>query len=119
MRFYSSVLLALTAAIAGCSRSPAKISLTNGSSVTVSNVQIAGEHFSLPVGAVTPGMSMSFTLSRPGEENVWVTFESDGHPFDSRGKGRPNLFEVGPRHPLSLTIGADLKVISSSDIKSH
>jgi hypothetical protein len=119
MRFYGNILIAVAALIAGCSRGPAKISLTNGSSVTVSNVQVAGEHFAQPLGLLTPGTSIGFTLSRASENNVWVTFEANGQALDSRGKGRPNFFEVGPRHPLSLTIGTDLNVVSSNSTKSQ
>jgi hypothetical protein len=113
MRFQSSVLITLAAMLAGCSRGPAKISLSNRSSVTISNVCVSGEHFAQPLGSLTPGMSMSFALDRPSADDVWVTFESDGQSFDSRGKSRPDFFAVGPGHPLSLTIGADLKVLSS------
>jgi len=118
MRLYGSIVIALAAVLAGCSRGPAKVSLTNGSSVTLTNVCVSGEHFGQRLGSLTPGMSMSFALDRRSANDVWVSFESDGRSFDSRGKGRPNFFEVGPGHPLSLTIATDLKVVSSSDIKS-
>lgn len=113
MRFYRSVLIALTVVLAGCSRGPAKISLTNRSSVTISNVCVSGQHFAQLLASLTPGMSMSFALDRPSENDVWVAFESDGQSFDSRGKSRPDFFAVGPGHPLSLTIGDDLKVVPS------
>jgi hypothetical protein len=101
------------------SRSPAKVTLTNGSSMTVSNVQVDGEHFGQFLGTMTPGMSMSFTLTKPSEKEVWVFFDAAGQSFDSRGKKRTNYFEASSRHPLSLIIEADLSVISSRSIKSH
>jgi hypothetical protein len=119
MRFYTIILIAIAAATTGCSRGPAKISVTNDSSVTVSNVMVCGQHFSQSIGSMTPNMSASFALTSRSETNVWLYFETDGKEVDSRGKKRPNYFKASSRHPLSLTIGADLSVTSSSGINSH
>lgn len=107
------------------SRGPVKITLTNGSSITVTNVQVDGEHFAQFLGTMTPGMIMSFTLSRPSEKNIWVTFNANGQTFESRGKiesgVKPDLiyFNASSRQPLSLTIGTDLRVVSSGNVKRY
>jgi RNA polymerase sigma factor (sigma-70 family) len=105
---------------------PAMISITNASSVTVSNVMVCGEHFSTGAGMngliMTPNMSATTTLTPYGlfsANKVWLFFDFDGKQFDSRGKFRPIYYEVSSRHPLTLTIGADLSVTSSSGINSH
>jgi RNA polymerase sigma factor (sigma-70 family) len=106
-------------------RHPAEISVTNASSVTVGNVIVCGEHFSASIGTMIPTMSVNSTLTSFGlysETNVWLYFEANGKEFDSRGKQplrkRAKYFEVSSRHPLTLTIGADLSVTSPSGINS-
>jgi len=111
-------------------RHPAQISIINASGVTVSNVIVCGEHFSSGAGMngliMIPNMSVTTTLTPFGlfsETNVWLLYDFDGKEFDSRGKQplrkRARYFEVSSGHPLTLTIGADLSVTSSSGVNSH
>jgi RNA polymerase sigma factor (sigma-70 family) len=111
-------------------RYPAEISIINASGVTISNVIVCGEHFSSGAGTngliMTPNMSAITTLTPFGlssETNVWLLYDFDGKEFDSRGKQplrkRAKYFEVSSRHPLTLTIGADLSVTSSNGVNSH
>jgi hypothetical protein len=57
---------------------------------------------------------MNFALTVRSQTNVWITFEADGQVWDSRGTNRPNFFRVNLTHPLSLTVGTDLKVVVAS-----
>ena len=108
-------------------RDPAWISVTNASGVAVSNVIFQGKHFSTgPVDLSSIGGAARLSLTAFGlssDPMVWITFEADGKEFDSRGKQplrqRARYYEVSSRHPLTLTIGADLLVTSSSGVNSH
>ncbi len=113
MRFYYIILFAVVMVFTGCSRGPAKISVTNASSISLSNVWVSGEHFSQSLGLMSPGMSASFTLTSGSETKVWLNFEAEAQKVDSRGSRFSDYFEVSSGHPLSLTVGADLKVVPS------
>ena len=110
MKFYTIVLITVTIAFVGCSRGPAKISVANGSGITLSNVWVSSEHFATSFGTLTPGMSVSVPLTSRLDTNIWVTFEATGQKHDSRGEDRPSYFEVSLQHQLSLTIETDLTV---------
>lgn len=116
MRFHYTMLIAVVTAFTGCSRGPAKVSVANGSSVSLSNVWVAGEHFSQSIGSMSPGMSASFALPARSESKMWLSFEAEGQKVDSRGSRFSDYFEASSIHPLLLTVGVDLKVASSSSI---
>ena len=110
MRLCCLLFIVLLTALAGCSRSPAKISITNKSGGTLENVQVSGENFSTTLGSMADGTSMNFALQERSQTNVWLTFTARGQSVDSRGSAKPIFFDVNARHPLSLTIETDLKV---------
>lgn len=104
------IFAALAVGFIGCSRTPAKISITNGSSLTISNIWVSSPHFAMALGTMTPGMSMNFALQSRSETGIWLTYETAGHKFDSRSPAKPNYFQASSRHPLSLHFGTDLPV---------
>jgi hypothetical protein len=104
------IILAIIGTVWFRSGGPAMITLTNGSSMTITNVQVDGGRFAQFIGTMTPGMSASFTLGQSRLNDVWVSFGAAGKTYDSRGKSRPNYFAASSRWPLSLSIGPDLTV---------
>ena len=115
MRFHTIILIAVSAILSGCSRGPAKVSIINRSSVTISNAWISGPHFAVQLGTLTPDMQMDLTVQPRGESHAWLSYEAGGQKIDSGGR---DFFEVG-RRPVLVVIGADLKMTSPSGIKSH
>ncbi len=119
MRFYGAILIAIWAVLAGCSRPPAKVTVMNGSNVTVRNVWVYGEHTAQRLGWMMPGMSVSFALSAPVENGLWLSFEVGGQKFDSRGTYLSNFCRADSSSYLSLTIAPDLKIGCTNRVVKH
>jgi hypothetical protein len=118
MRFYNLILMAVIVVLAGCSRHPREISITNRSSTTISNLCVKGTLFSLPlpVGPLASGASLHFEIPKQSEQQAWLTFEADGKKYDSKGK---EMFEFNQTHLVSVWVDVDFTVQSSRAIKKE
>jgi len=110
---FAFVLVAV--ALTGCSRGPV-ISVTNRSAITVSNAVVSGPSFSQPIGTLASGAERRVTVHPRGESDVRLTFEANGQKIDS---GAMEYFEDNSSYRVSLTVGADLKVTSSTSIRPY
>jgi hypothetical protein len=104
--------------LAGCSRGPVNVSITNSSSITVTNVSLNSDHYSQMVGSLPPGASATLVYPH-SDSRGWLYFEADGKKFESRGKTYSDYFEISSRRPLALVVGADLTVAGGSGTKSR
>jgi len=118
MRLTAIILTAVLTVLAGCSRGPVNVSITNSSSITVSNVSLNSDRYSQIIGSLPPGASATLVYPR-SDSRGWLYFEADGKKFESRGKTYRDYFEISSRRPLALVIGADLTVALASGTKSH
>ena len=116
MRFYTIIFVAVAAVLSGCARGPADVSVANRSGVTVSNVCVSGAHFAVMLGTLTPGMEAHMVVHPSGDTRTWLSYEAGGLKMDSGGR---DYFDVSWGHPVSVTIGADLKFSTPTGIKSH
>ncbi len=114
MRFYQVILVALLGLLAGCSRHPAQVSVLNSSTVTLNNVRLSGEDWTQPLGWMLPGMSVRLALPSANDRRIWLSFDARGQKFDTRGPRHTEYFAASGKHPLLLSVGADLKVAASN-----
>ena len=117
MRITAIILTTVLMVLAGCSRKPVNVSITNSSSLTVNNVSLNSDRYAQIVGSLPPGASATFVY--PCDLRGWLYFEADGKKFESRGKTYGDYFEISSRRPLVLVVGADLTVALGSGTKSH
>jgi hypothetical protein len=115
MRFHTIILVAVAAVLSGCSRGPADVSVANRSGVTISNVCVSGAHFAVLLGTLTPGMEAHMVVHPSGDTRTWLSYEAGGQKIDSGGR---DYFDVSWGHPVSVTIGPDLKFTTPTGVKS-
>jgi len=111
------VILALIAAVpVGCSRGPV-ISITNRSGVRISDVVVSGPKFSqFVVGTLASGEERRVVVHPHGESSLRLTFKVGEQQIDS---GSMEYFEDSSMYRIFLTVGANLKVVSSSSITNY
>jgi hypothetical protein len=114
MKFYTIILVTIAAVLSGCSRGPADVSVINRSGVTISNVWVSGAHFGTQLGTLTPGMEYHIVVHPEGDTRTWLSYEAGGQKIDSGGM---DYFNVSWGHPVSVTIGPDLKFTTPTGIK--
>ena len=100
---------------AGCSRAPV-VTITNRSSVTLSHVVISGSGFSEDIGSLAPGAQHVLTVHPRGDSGVRVAFEASGRKFDS---GEQDYFEASGGYRITVTVGPDFKLTSTSNIPRY
>lgn len=116
LKYHTIILVAVAAALSGCSRGPVHVSVANRSGVTISNVCVSGTHFAVQLGTLTPGMEAQMIVHPNGDTRTWLSYEAGGQKIDAGGR---DYFDVLWGHPVSVTIGADLKFTTPTGIKSH
>jgi hypothetical protein len=117
MRVNSVILTALLMVVAGCSRGPVNVSITNQSGIRLTNLSVNSDHYAQMLGSFSPGMSASFDYPQ-SDSRGWVHFEANGKKVDSRGTNYSAYFRIGYGRPLSLVIRADLSV-AANGTQSH
>jgi hypothetical protein len=115
MRFSTFILALLVTTLAGCSRGPV-VSVTNRSTVVISNAVVSGPLFTNAIGTLLPGEERSIVVHPRGESNVRLTFETGGQKIDSGGL---QYFEENSMYRISLTVTTNLQVESSTTIKNY
>ena len=115
MRFSSTILVLLAITLAGCSRGPV-VSVTNRSTVVISNAVVSGPLFTNAIGTLQPGEERSVVVHPHGESHVRLTFDASGQKIDSGGL---EYFEESSSYRVSLTVTTNLQVESSSSIKHY
>jgi hypothetical protein len=99
----------------GCSRGPV-VTVANHSGVTLSNVVVSGRGFSEQISALTPAEERQIVVHPRGESDIRLTFEASGRKIDSGGA---NYFENSSNYRISLTVGTNLDIVSSSRLKQY
>jgi hypothetical protein len=98
--------------VAGCSRGPVNVSVTNQSGITLTNLSVNSDHYAQILGPFSPGMSASFDYPQ-SDSRGWVYFEANGQKVDSRGTNHSAYFRIGYGRPLSVVIGPDWSVVAN------
>jgi hypothetical protein len=107
------IILALGLILGGCSRAPV-VTITNHSTVTLSNVVVSGSGFTLPVGSIAPEAERRLSVHPTGESGLRVEFDADGRHIDS---GQQGYFEGGGGYRVTATVSTNLSVSVTSDLK--
>ena len=115
MRFSTAIFILLVTAPIGCSRGPV-VSITNGSTVAISNAVVSGPLFTNAIGTLQPGEERNVVVHPRGESHVRLTFEASGKKIDSGGL---EYFEESSIYRVSLRVTTNLQVESSSTIKQY
>jgi hypothetical protein len=113
MRIY--LVLGALVALAGCSRAPV-VTITNYSSITLSNVVVSGSGFSERIGTVEAGGQHKLTVHPRGESGMRVAFDAGSQHVDSGDQG---YFEASGGYRVSATVGTNLSVSVSSDLRAY
>jgi len=106
------IVLTLVAA-AGCSRDPV-ITITNKSSLTLSNAVVSGSGFSESVGSIAARGEHSLTVRPHGESGVRIAFDAGTNHVDS---GEQGYFEAGGGYRVAILVSTNLNVSVSSDLR--
>ena len=101
--------------VAGCSRAPV-ITISNQSSVTLSNLVVSGSGFSARVGEIAAGRQRKLTVRPSGESGVRVVFDAGSQHIDT---GEQDYFEAGGGYRVAVTVHPDLKVSVSSNLRGY
>ena len=111
MHISSAIIFAAVLTLTGCSSSSV-VSITNRSSVTVSNVVLSGSGFTNRFENIAPGGERHFTVRPRGESGLRVAFDAAGRTVDS---GEQGYFEADGYHVTAI-IGTNLSVSVSSNL---
>ena len=112
MRISSVIILVAIVLVAGCSPAPV-VTITNHSSVTLSNVVVSGSGFSERVAKITARGGKRLTVHPKGDTGLRVAFDAGGHHVDS---GQQGYFEATGRYRVSAIVSRDLCVSVSADL---
>ena len=115
MRIYLVLVFGALMALAGCSRAPV-VTISNHSSTTLSNLVVSGSGFSERVGTVVAGGQHRVAVHPKGESGVRVAFVAGGQHIDS---GEQGYFEATGGYRVSATVGTNLSVSVSSDLRAY
>jgi hypothetical protein len=111
---YTIFLIALLA-LAGCSDGPV-ITITNHSSITLSNVVLTGSGFTNNIEILAPGSRHKLTVYPHGESGLRVVFDAAGRRIDS---GEQGYFEGGNNYQVAVIVNTNLDVSVSSDLRTY
>lgn len=114
MRLISITLVAITAALSGCSRSPV-VTISNRSSVTISNVVVSGSGFSHRIGSVGASAEHKLIVHPTGESGLGVAFDAAGQHYDA---GQQDYFEDGG-YRITASISTNFTVTVKVDSSSY
>src|SRR4030095_16144385 len=109
------ILSGAITALAGCSLSPV-LSITNRSSLELTNVILIGSGFTQRVDSITAGEECRLTVHPRGDSGVRLAFDAGGQHIDT---GEQGYFEASGGYRVCVTVGPDLKVSVSSDLERH
>jgi hypothetical protein len=105
-----TVILATTIALVWCSRGPV-VTITNQSTVILSNIVLSGSGFTNRIDQIAPGGRQRLAVHWRGESGLRVVFEAGGRHVDS---GEQGYFEAG--YQVNATIDTNLTVSVSSNL---
>lgn len=109
------IMVATIVAVVGCSRAPV-ITITNQSSLTLSNVMVSGSGFSERIERIAAGAEYRLRVHPHGESGVRLVFDAGRQHVDS---GEQGYFEAGGGYRVAATIGSNLNVSISSDLRQY
>lgn len=115
MKISHIIILAVIVALTGCSRAPF-ITITNRSTVTLSNLVVSGLGFSRQIDSLAAGADYKFTVHSRGESGLRIVFDAGGQHIDGGDQG---YFEAGNNYRVTAIISTNLSVSVSSDIRSY
>ena len=114
MKIHTIILIAVAVGLVGCSHGQSQVSVANHSGVTISNVWVSGPRFAQSLGNLPPATEVHLVVEPRGESRCWLSYEAANQKIDSGGR---DYFEVSLSHPVSVTIGAELKFTTSDGVK--
>ena len=100
---------------AGCSRAPV-LTIQNQSSVTLSNVLVSGSGFSERIVRIPAGGEHRLSIRPRGESGVRLEFDAGTQHLDSGAQG---YLEAGGGHRLTATVGTNLSVVVSEELRKY
>ena len=101
--------------VAGCSRAPV-VTITNLSTNALANVIVYGSGFTNRIDKIAAGAESRITVHPRGESGVRIAFDAGGQHIDATERG---YFEAGGGYRVAVTVGPDLKVSTSSTLRSY
>ena len=100
------VLLLTMVLLLDCSSGP-KITVSNQSDVTLSNVVVSGQGFTLALGTLNPGEVQQRIVHPHRDSSVRLQFDAGGRHMDS---GQLGYFEDSAQYRVSLTVTTNLEI---------
>jgi len=111
MHISSVIILAATLTLVGCSGSSV-VTITNRSSVVLSNVVVSGSGFTNRLESIAAGAEQQIAVRPRGESGLRVSFDAAGQRIDS---GEQGYFEARG-YRVSAVIATNLSVSISSGL---
>ena len=111
MHFSNAIIFAAVLTLTGCSGS-AVVSITNQSSLTVSNVVLSGSGFTNRFDSIAPRGEKHFTVRHCGGSGLRVAFDAAGGTVES---SEQDYFE-SDGYQVTAVIGTNLSVSVSSTL---
>jgi hypothetical protein len=99
------IILAAILACIGCS-APV-LTISNRSSVVLSNVVVSGSGFSDRIESIAAGAERRLTVHPSGDTGVKLTFDVGGQHVDT---GEQGYFEASGGYRVSVTVGTNMNV---------
>lgn len=90
----------------GCSPAP-RITVTNSSAHSVSNLVVSGTGFSQRVPLLEPGQRVRWQVEPSGDSSLSLRFDAAGRTIDS---GKQGYFEPQSRYRVDAVVQPDLNV---------
>lgn len=115
MRILAIVIGLVVATQAGCSRGPV-VSITNRSTIAISNAVVSGPRFTNMIGTLQPGEERSLVVHPRGESHIRLIFVAGGQRVDSGGLG---YLEESSHYRVSLTVTTNLQIEYADSIKHY
>ena len=115
MRIPVLIIVSTLLATEGCSHTPI-VTITNESSLTLSNVVVSGSGFSERVGTIPAGGEHRLSVRPRGESGVRLVFDAGTQHVDS---GEQGYFEAAGGYRVAATVSTNLSVSVSSDLRKY
>ena len=109
------IIVAAILAAAGCSRAPV-LTIKNQSPLTLSNVVVSGSGFSERIGSIPAGGEHQLRVRPQGESGVRLVFDAGTQHVDSGSQG---YFEAGGGYRITATVGTNLSVSVSEELRKY
>lgn len=109
------IVLVVVLAWAGCSRETG-MSVTNRSSVVITNIVVSGTGFSERIDSLAAGAERRLSVHSRGDSGVRVAFDAGGRHIDV---GEQGYFEAGGAYRVAVIVEPDLKVAVSSELEKY